>query len=874
MVQICSKCSRANPEEASYCYFDGFVLGHGTRQGGPVAVGVQAFAQPFVFPTGRACRNFDELALACQEEWSSARDLLRQGYLEGFFGNLGRIDLAQSAKEAARFPDPDRGLDQLLAKFPSDVLVLPRLGVETREINLGVVKVGDQREFTLHLENKGMRLLYGTISCSGGQDVWLTLGDTPGTTEKHFQFGGEQAIKVKVVGDRLRANVKPLAAKLVIDSNGGQETVLVRADVPVKPFSSGVLAGSRSPRDLAMKAKQHIKEAAPCFEQGEVEVWYKENGWIYPVQGPVFSGIHAIQQFFEALGLVKPPPVAIDTQAITWSGDPGERLTWEIKVESPEKKPVYAYALSDQPWVQPEKAKLSGRTASISVVVPSVPSKPGKTLSARVTVHSNGNQRFEVPVSLAVTGNDFDFTGPGEADEEIDVELMPAVALAEVKDGPAAVMPPPLPGGAVGRISNPSHKTTAAGSTIPLWLHLIPALLLLAVVLGVVIFDLVKPLSESAYQAGGGQLKNSLVAGGEPRLILHRNIDRFGCFGIELAREQDPTNPGQKKRITYAPDGSGDNVIVKIDGREFFFNTKGQNQTHAVQESRDHRHWVLTKTFRDFDVEVKQSVELVAGATGLLDTVLVLYTISNHDKNQIHEVGLRVLHDTYIGANDGVPFTIPGQKGFLDKMREFPEKEIPDYIEAIEKPQTPSDLGTIVRMGLKNIHLAGTDLEPIDKLRICLYPGSQTKWDWDMEPMNKNPKHKDSCVALYWVVQKMNPGDKRTMGYTYGLSELSIAEGEAPMALSAPTMVRPGSEFVITAYVWKARPGARIDLELPAGLTLAENETPDKTIEEGDGRAQVSWRVKAGAAGEFPVSAKMGRSISPEIKVKVRESLF
>ena len=97
---------------------------------------------PFVFPTGRQCRNFNELAVACVEEWDSARDLLCQGYLETFLGGLGRIDLVMAAKEAAKFPDHDRGLDQFLNKLPSETLGEPKLTVETQEINLGVVPVG------------------------------------------------------------------------------------------------------------------------------------------------------------------------------------------------------------------------------------------------------------------------------------------------------------------------------------------------------------------------------------------------------------------------------------------------------------------------------------------------------------------------------------------------------------------------------------------------------------------------------------------------------------------------------------------------------------------------------------------------------------
>src|SRR5437588_10741685 len=112
MAQTCTKCSRANPADAVYCYYDGFALGNGN--GSAAAGGLRGFASPFVFPSGRSCRNFDELALACQERWQEACDLLDKGYLESFLSGMGRSDLATAAKEAARFPDRQRGLDKLL----------------------------------------------------------------------------------------------------------------------------------------------------------------------------------------------------------------------------------------------------------------------------------------------------------------------------------------------------------------------------------------------------------------------------------------------------------------------------------------------------------------------------------------------------------------------------------------------------------------------------------------------------------------------------------------------------------------------------------------------------------------------------------------
>ena len=62
-----------------------------------------SFVAPFVFPSGRACWTFDELALACQDDWTAAVELLRVGALEAFMGGIGRHDLAASAREAARF---------------------------------------------------------------------------------------------------------------------------------------------------------------------------------------------------------------------------------------------------------------------------------------------------------------------------------------------------------------------------------------------------------------------------------------------------------------------------------------------------------------------------------------------------------------------------------------------------------------------------------------------------------------------------------------------------------------------------------------------------------------------------------------------------
>ena len=68
--------------------------------------------------------------------------------------------------------------------------------------------------------------------------------------------------------------------------------------------------------------------------------------------------------------------------------------------------------------------------------------------------------------------------------------------------------------------------------------------------------------------------------------------------------------------------------------------------------------------------------------TLLYDTALVTYIVKNEDKSR-HTVGLRVMLDTYIGANDGVPIYVPDHGDppkppfLLTTMQEFPQKDIP-----------------------------------------------------------------------------------------------------------------------------------------------------------------------------------------------------
>jgi hypothetical protein len=885
MLQTCSQCRRANPPGAVYCYFDGFVLTG--RAGGPLLAGSQLFCTPFVLPSGRNCRNFDEFALGCHDEWDAARELLFQGTIERFLGGIGRADLALCARQAARFPDADRGLNQLLTALPGKALEPPRLHVEPREICLGKLGVGENRRIELHLQNRAMGLVHGSVASTDG--VWLAPGDPPGGAERHFQFRDEMSLAVRVCGDRLRAGTEPLAARLLIESNGGNAVVVVRAEVRITPFPDGPFANCKTPRQVAERARANPKVVAGCFESGAVARWYQSNGWVYPVQGPVATGLGAVQQFFEALGLTAAPKVELGAPDVNLAGEPGQALRETVEVRSREKRPVYAHATSNVPWLRPGRPRLNGQSASIPLEVAAVPDRPGETLDGQLTVHANGHQRFVVPVKLRITGSAFDFGAEDAVSPKSGARVVAPeppclppfgdMSGEQIEDeSPAAksieafaVSPSRLAGIATGR--SPRRRSTARGrSRQGKWIHAIPALALVCVLGALLLRDaLHKPVAApSAEPRKRIGYSFGELADADPRLVFNRGKHHDLRFGLVMTRERDPKNAAKPKRLTYEEYGASNNTCVKIDGLEHLLGRK-PGRLVAEHSEADRLTWVAVWAYDDTHIQVTQTIQIVPGAqTGLLDTCLIRYTVENTGTDP-HNVGLRVLFDTFIGAEDGVPFVLAGRKGLLTKPTILTGNDVPAHLEALERAD-PANPGTVAYMGIKNLQLPDIKAEPVVKMVIGTWPGSEKKWEWEEDSSTIKEDIKDSAVTLYWASRATAPGEIREMVFSYGLNAISSPEAGGTLALSTGGSYQVGKEFTVTAYVKKPAGGQKLRLEIPKdAVELADGEQAEQQIGEGAEFAQLSWRLRAKLEGTHSLAVSSGRAHSSfQVKITSR----
>jgi len=890
MSRTCTRCRRVNPNEALYCYHDGLPLasqagGDVHAAGGAIDVGARPFTIPFVLSSGRKCQNFNELAVALVADKPAALELLGKSYLEPFLAGQGRTDLADAAHAAAHASDREGGLDEFLGRLPATVVRPAKLRVEPAVIDLGTVPHGTDQRCELVLHNEGMRLLQGSASCEGCP--WLSLGDGPVLKRKRFQLSAKGVLPVRLLGRHLRAFAQPQEAEIQLDSNGGRVAVKLRVQVSAQPFSEGVLAGALSPRQLAEKARAAPNEAAVLIESGAVARWYEANGWVYPVKGPIASGRAAVQQLFEALGLVRPPRVELSAESVQLNGNPGETVESILAVFTQEQRSVVAHGTSNQPWLRVGPTIFRGSTATLPLTVPAVPGHPGDTLQAVVSITANGDQRFVVPVVLMV--------GKGKTEEKTSrTPAAPAPAPAARPVPPPAAPPrSPAPG-----------PLPAARSGWPVGvLTLLATLLLPVALLGVVYRDYRAP----AGSRSGAALQETDAT---PRIAIRfhdvkrddeleklwlSGTEPTRRFGVVMLRKGQEVGKGAAlKRLTFDPWGRTNNTCLGFDaqGDRLFGSSLGHWEERANSwkdnQGQEHQGDKSVWLCNNWKLRVTQLVELVRGAqSNLLDTCRVRYLIENLDSKE-HQVAIRFLLDSYIGGNDGVPFTIPGESDLCDTMKDLPDqakdKKLPNFLQALEKPDLAHP-GTIAHLRLK---LEG--LEPPSRVTLGAWPheklrilnlkadGLKTLSNVPLLPM-KSLDLNDSAIVIYWKSQPLKPGAKREVGFEYGLG--SLASTGSRLAATVDGSFRPNGELTVVAYVNQADQGddkETVTLTLPSGFKLldgAETQPVPRLPPDAKSRNRpVTWKVQAGNTGKHEFTIQTSAGSTQTLPVEIKSTIF
>jgi hypothetical protein len=400
-LNTCPRCQRANPADAVYCHHDGMALR--VPEGGK---SVGSLPHEFVFSSGRRCRTYDELVQGCHYEWEDARVMLRKGVFGQFMASIGRMDLVRAAKDAQSNSDPDIALHAFVSALPVGQVQGPRLDLSPRRLVLGTLLAGENRTVALTVSNGGKGLLQGKLTVSGGE--WLRLAEGGTNGEYAVKTAREQQVKLRVETRGLAP--KTYGAKLTVITNGGIAEVPVRLDVGALPFPRAPFQGAGSARALAERMRQQPKQAVPLLENGEIAKWFAANGWTYPVQGPTAKGVAAVQQFFEGLGLSKPPVVVPSESEFHFTCIPPERVSARVLLRTNVKKWVYATADSNRHWLRLAAATVSGaQQAALGFEVDASLMDEGLH-EGTIQITANAGQQFAVRVVVEVNRPQEPFT--------------------------------------------------------------------------------------------------------------------------------------------------------------------------------------------------------------------------------------------------------------------------------------------------------------------------------------------------------------------------------------------------------------------------------------------------------------------------------
>jgi hypothetical protein len=385
-VQRCPRCLRANPADASFCHNDGIPLDT-LHLSGP-----DRFQREWRFPSGRTCRNLDQLAQGCLAEWMEARNALVRREFAAFFQDNNRPDLVRLVPPAE--PDAEIALQMMLERLPTTVKAKPALDVVPRRLHLPGVGRGEDRKAILTIVNRGAGLLHGDLAVADGLH-WLRTSTTRVKTRT------EQPIEISIDSRALPA-VGSYFARLQVRTNGGTVEVPVQVDVAVRgvPFQGFHVT---DPQDLARVMLAHPKAAAKWLAEGYVRRLFDQEGWDHPVAGPTAPALGAVQQFVEALKLSHVPLVSLDAAGFDITCEYPEVVTRAITLSTTSKKWVYAFVETGALWLKPrDRAVAGGRRVDVVFDVDSEMMEPGRTHEGALQLTTNGGAEHTVLIRVDV----------------------------------------------------------------------------------------------------------------------------------------------------------------------------------------------------------------------------------------------------------------------------------------------------------------------------------------------------------------------------------------------------------------------------------------------------------------------------------------
>ena len=357
------------------------------------------------------------------------------------------------------------------------------------------------------------------------------------------------------------------------------------------------------------------------------------------------------------------------------------------------------------------------------------------------------------------------------------------------------------------------------------------------------------------------------------RVRVNPGPQEAGRFAVDTTGGDPSRASDNDKALVYGSSAPWTSyTTVLVDGQATVFGGPSARRAGkgvpvgTVTEAPTAEGEMIVTVGRVGEIEVKQELSFARNpTTRVKDAAKISYLLTNRGA-AAHPVGLRIVLDAMLGANDGAPLRA-GDRA-ISTATQLTGDVIPDYWQAFDSLSSPA----VISQGA----LRGPGLTPPDRMMMVDW-GTLADHAWDFtfpegaDFTRAGEEEQDTAVALYWDPQPLAPGESRTYATLYGVGGISLSPAQLSLGLTAPAEVDYQYEdmrpFSVVAYLensggFEAR-AVKCTLELPKGLKLAEGETTESlgALKPGETR-QVAWRVLP--TGEAGGTLKLAAAVASE----------
>lgn len=346
---------------------------------------------------------------------------------------------------------------------------------------------------------------------------------------------------------------------------------------------------------------------------------------------------------------------------------------------------------------------------------------------------------------------------------------------------------------------------------------------------------------------------------------IETNVEDFdtGRFSIDTVKGDPTREADDNKILIYGyPKPWTSFTTIRINGENYIFGGKTKKRAgisgkfgEVIRSPYIEGNAIITKC-KLGNIIVTQNLSIIQGpASKLSDTVKISYTLENNS-GASSKVGIRMVLDTMLGANDGAPFRV-GERNITSEEK-LEVGQIPEYWVVFDNLENP----TVIAKGT----LKGDDFLPLSKVIFSNW-GKVADNLWDIPYVvgqsfqREGEEEFDTAISLYFEERELSPASSITYITLYGLEYLNII-GDilrigVPISLgeisTARGQIKP---YTLIAYLLN-RGGfelkdVKVSIVLPDGLTLYGDTEYEKSIGNmpHNQEVNVAWQIVPQFASE------------------------